>query len=153
MGISSAKDARLKNSYGGSNPIWITPFGFLGNIYDRSRTSSSFSLSAIDPEGRVVYYSLISGSLPPSMTLTSGGVINGTTSSVSSDTTYSFTIRATDGMSFSDRDFNIIVKAPVITQYTNTGNSSFLPPTGVSNIWFLLIAGGGGGAFTGSGAS
>jgi hypothetical protein len=34
MGISSAKDARLKNSYGGSSPVWTTPFGFLGNIYN-----------------------------------------------------------------------------------------------------------------------
>jgi hypothetical protein len=144
----------------GSAPSWNTASGSLGLIYDQSRQYTSFTVSATDPEGTSVSYSLVSGSLPTSMTLNSStGVISGTTSAVVSDTTFSFTLRATDTSgNYTDRSFSIQVKAPVVTTYSYTGsdvNVTF--PSNVYNFRVKLWGGAGGqgqyssGSVTGAG--
>jgi hypothetical protein len=136
----------LENSLSvGSTPIWSTPSGSLGIIYDSGRSSTTFSLLATDPDNHSITYSLVSGSLPTGMSLTSGGSISGTSQAVSSDTTYTFTIRVTDSSgSFSNREFSITSKAPVIQSFTNVGSTSWTSP--VSGNIKILIVGGGGGA-------
>lgn len=144
----------------GSVPAWSTSAGSLGAIYDMSRSQTSFTVSATDPEGGAITYSLVSGSLPPNMSLNSStGVISGTTPSVGSDTTYSFTIRATDnGTNTADRAFSIQVKAPVVVTYAYTGyDSSVTFPARVYNFRVKLWGGAGGqgqysgGSVTGAG--
>jgi hypothetical protein len=132
------------------DPVWSTAVGSLGTVYDSLRTSRTFSLSASDPDGNTITYSTVSGTLPSGMSLnTSTGEITGTVGAVGSDTTYSFTIRAssTSGglTSDVDRAFSILVKAPVITSYTATGGNTFSVPTGVSSVQVLVVAGGAGG--------
>ena len=132
------------------DPVWSTAAGSLGTIYDSARTGQSFTLSASDPEGSTVTFSTVSGTFPTGMTFnTSTGVISGTVSAVGSDTTFSFTIRASStsgGLTSNvDRAFSIAVKAPVITSFTATGSNTFSVPTGVSSVQVLVVAGGAGG--------
>jgi len=137
----------------GQSTVWQTASGSLGEIYDSGRANTTFSLLAIDPDNQQVTYQIINGNLPTGMSLSSGGSISGTAQSVSSDTTYSFTVRATDIVgNYADRSFSITTKAPVIQQFTANGSTSWQSPTS-SNIQVLVVGGGGGGGSTISNSS
>jgi len=71
----------------------------------------SVSATVAATSDSAVSYSVVSGSLPGGTSLNSGsGVISGTESGATADTTYSFTIRATDGESqTADRAFSITI--------------------------------------------
>jgi hypothetical protein len=132
------------------DPTWSTASGSLGTLYDSAR-SFSYQLSASDPDGATVSFSVVSGNLPSGLSLSSGGLISGTANAVGSDTTSTFTVRAssnsnTGGLTINvDRSFNITVKAPVIQSFTATGGSTFNVPVGVTSVNVLVVAGGGGG--------
>jgi hypothetical protein len=136
---------------------WITAAGTLATIYDASRTNYTTTATATTTAGSITY-NLASGSLPPNMTLNSStGAIIGTTTAVVTDTTYNFTLSATNitGVPVS-RAFSIVVKAPVLTTYNYTGGQQVLTvPIGVSNIIINAWGGGGGGGgpATGGGAA
>ena len=136
-------------------PTWSTSSGTLATIYDSGRTNYSVSAAASDPESNTITYSLVSGTLPPSMTLnTSTGAISGTTSAVQTDTTYSFVLGVSDcitGNSVVTRSFDIIVKSPV-TQ-TLSGSGTFTALSTATVPLELLGAGGGGGTGNGAWAS
>lgn len=133
-------------------PTWSTAAGTLATIYDLSRTNYSVSVTASDNESNTLTYSLVSGTLPPSMTLnTSTGAISGTTTSVGTDTTYSFVLGVSDGItgnSVVTRSFNIIVKPPFTQTLSGSGTLTNLPTTTIT----LEMLGGGGGGGTGNGA-
>ena len=133
-------------------PVWGTGSGSLGTVFDSARGSASFTLSATDPDGDSVTYSVVSGSVPTGSSLdTNTGVISGF-NAVGSDTTSNFTVRATSRSYTQDRSFSIAVKAPVVQQFTSTGSSTFNVPTGVTSVRVLVVgAGGGGGANIGGG--
>jgi hypothetical protein len=136
----------------GSAPVWSTPPGSLGLIYDSLRSSSTFSLLATDLDNQQVFYEIVSGSLPSGMSLTSSGVIFGTAQAVSSDTTYAFTVRAKDtSNNFTDRSFSITTKAPVVQSFTATGTTSWISPI-TSNVRVLVVGGGASGDGGGGGA-
>jgi len=86
-------------------PAWQTPAGSLGTV-DAGGTIS-FTVNATDATA----YSIASGSLPGGASLnTSTGAITGTESGATQDTTYNFTIRATDAEGqTADRAFSIAV--------------------------------------------
>ncbi|OWF47457.1 uncharacterized protein LOC110454281 [Mizuhopecten yessoensis] len=76
-------------------PIWSehSPFGHLGDFHGGERVF--VQLEALDPEGGQVTYSVVAGDLPPGITLDSTlGQVKGL--APDADTTYSFTVRATD---------------------------------------------------------
>ena len=133
-------------------PTWSTAAGTLATIYDLSRTNYSVSATASDNESDTLVYSLVSGTLPPSMNLnTSTGAISGTTSAVQTDTTYSFVLGVSDGItgnSVVTRSFDIIVKAPFTQTLSGSGTITTLP-TGTVKLEML---GGGGGGGTGNSA-
>jgi alpha-tubulin suppressor-like RCC1 family protein len=95
----------------GTAPSWSTAAGSVGGtIYKNG--SVSFSVSATDSDaGSSVTYSIYSGALPAGLSLNSStGEITGTAPGVGSDTTYNFTIRATDnGGNTADRAFSMVV--------------------------------------------
>ena len=127
------------------DPIWSTTAGNIATIYDIAVSSINVSVSASDPDGSAVTYSLVSGSLPTGLTLNaSTGAITGSTSSVVSDTTYTFTLRATSNGQSIDRTFNIIIKAPIIVSFTSVGTQSWTVPSGLTKIAALVIGAGGG---------
>jgi hypothetical protein len=88
-------------------PVWVTSAGTLGT-FDEQVSITLSALSATDSSDTVTY-SLASGSsLPSGVTLNSStGVISGTLPGIASDTTYTFTINALDGVSTVPRTFSI----------------------------------------------
>lgn len=88
-------------------PIWSTAAGTLGTFSGGGSVSATVAATS----DSAVSYSVVSGSLPNGVSLNSGsGVISGTESGATADTTYSFTIRATDGESqTADRAFSITI--------------------------------------------
>jgi hypothetical protein len=116
--------------YVNASPVWSTSAGSLGTFTEQVSITLS-ALSATDPENTTVTYDLANGSsLPSGVTLNStSGVISGTLPAIASDTTYNFTINASDGQNVIPRTFSI-----TSTAYTN-----------VSTVEVLVVAGGGGG--------
>jgi len=88
-------------------PVWSTAAGSLGTYSDNSPVS--IQLSATDPEATLVTYSVTSGALPSGLTLSSAGLISGTGPILVSNTTYNFTVTATDGLNLSTRTFSMIL--------------------------------------------
>ena len=105
----------------GSSPTFTTPAGSLGSGIQKGSTISGIAVTATDPDGQTVTYSevtsvLTSNSNTPASTMnltlnSSTGVISGTAPNVSSDTTYNFTIRASDGVNTTDRNFSLGIQA------------------------------------------
>ncbi len=77
------------------NPIWLTAPGSLGNTYVGE--SLTRQLVAVDPEGSQLTYSR-NGELPPGLTLSPGGLISGTVTSIPSDATFAFDVLVSDGI-------------------------------------------------------
>jgi len=95
-----------------SDPTWSTAAGSLGSV--AKGASGSFSVSASSDS--TISYSVVSGALPTGLSLNSStGAITGTESgSDTSETAYSFTIRATDAESqTADRAFSITVSVGI----------------------------------------
>lgn len=130
-------------------PTWTTPAGSLGTA--SSGTAISIQLAAVDPEGGGVSYSLVNGtSLPPGITLSSGGLLSGTLPIVTTATSYPFSIGASDGSAVTTRNFTYTVNKldPVTVQITTDG--TWTVPAGVTDVMFTWIIGGGGAGGTGN---
>ena len=93
------------------DPIWSTSAGTISTINDAYGSYSPIStLSASDPDGTSITYSLTSGSLPTNVSLnTSTGAISGDPENVTNSTTYTFEVTATSNSQSIARTFNIIV--------------------------------------------
>jgi hypothetical protein len=107
---------------------WTTAAGSLGTFDEL--VSMSVSAVATDPDSTVTY-SLASGSsLPSGITLNSStGLISGTPPDIATDTTYTFTINASDGVN------------PAVPRTFSITSQPSAPATFDS----LVVAGGGGG--------
>ena len=120
----------LENAFNvDSAPIWSTASGSLGVMYSND-TGNHFTLSATDPEGDTVSYAETGGTVLSGQNLTlnsSTGVISGDPTDVSTDTTLSFTVRATSGSNTTDRAFTITLKPP--TNYFGDGSDGALDTT------------------------
>ena len=90
-------------------PTWTTASGSLGSIQEDA-TGNHFTVAASDAEGDTIAYSLQSGSLAGLSLDSSTGVISGDPDNVGSDTTNSFTLRATANSKTADRAFSYITK-------------------------------------------
>ena len=90
-------------------PAWTTAAGSLGS--NAAGSSISYTVAATNATS----FALQSGSLPGGTSLnTSTGVISGTESGATAETTYSFTIRATDAQGqTADRAFSITITVGV----------------------------------------
>jgi hypothetical protein len=84
---------------------WTTASGSLGTFGGGSAISVTVAATA----DSTITYSILSGTLPGGLSLNSStGVISGTETGASADTTYNFTIRATDvELQVADRAFSI----------------------------------------------
>jgi hypothetical protein len=117
-----------------ATPAFSTASGSLGTITDAQRSSYSISSAvATDAEGTAVTHSVISGSLPSGMTLNSNGTITGTPDLVTSATTSTFTVSATDGVNTSTRQFSITIGAFAITYATASGSLGSIVDTSRSS--------------------
>src|SRR6056300_132125 len=133
------------------SPTYNTASGSIGSVADGSRGSTTLTIEAYDPESAGnVTYEIQSGSLPAGATATTvheNGVskyqISGF-SSVGSDTTSNFILRAVDAASnTSSRSFSITVEQPLVQTFTSSG--TYAVPSGVTVVDVLVVGGGGGG--------
>ena len=108
----------------GSSPTWTTSAGSLGSGIVKNSTMPSVTVAATDADGQAVTYSestdVLTGSGSGKMGLSlnsTSGAITGTAPDVSSDTTFNFTLVATDAVqNATPRDFSfgiISVNPPV----------------------------------------
>jgi len=153
-------DVRVDNSDGGatlpdqinvnSSPTWSTSAGSLGSFSEQT-TISTITLSATDPEGGSITYSVTTGSLPAGLSLnSSNGQITGTlTTDISGTTTTNFTVTASDGTNGTARAFSI-TEIPSGTE-TFTSSGTFNTPTGITSVDVLVVGGGGGGGTSAGG--
>ena len=97
--------------YVNNTPVWQTAAGSLGTFGD----NVSISVSATATDDSTITYSLASGSsLPSGLTLNSTtGAISGTLPDISANTTYTFTINASDG-----------VNTPISRTFSITSNAA-----------------------------
>ena len=141
--------ATLSGAIIGDNaPVFATSSGTLGTLYDSGRAGSPglSPAAATDADSDTITYSIASGAIPSGLSFnTSTAAITGTASAVGSNTTSTFTVRATTPNATTDRSFSITVNAPTVTSYTSTGSQTFSVPSGVSSIDVLVVAGGGSG--------
>ena len=88
-------------------PTWSTAAGSLGSM--AAGSAGSFTVTATSDSA--ITYSKVSGDFPGGLTLNSStGEISGTESGATAETTYNFTLRATDAESqTADRAFSITV--------------------------------------------
>ena len=88
-------------------PVWTTTAGKLASIDEQS--AFSLQLEANTSDSTAIEYSLIAGSLPSGMSLTSTGLLTGTPAEVAKRTLYTFVVRATAGSAITDRSFTLDV--------------------------------------------
>ena len=119
---------------GGSAPSWTTSAGQLGGGSLQKNSSVNITVAATDADSQAVTFSettsvLTSNANTPAATMnlslnSTTGVISGTTPDVSSDTTYNFTLRATDTAgNTADRNFSITVQAAPAPTFWFRGTS------------------------------
>ena len=117
----------------GSAPSWSTPAGSLATGIQKGATMPGMAVTATDADGQSVTYSevtsvLTSNANTPAATMnltlnSSTGAITGTAPNVSSDTTYNFTLRASDGTNTTDRNFSIGIMAASDPKYWFRGSA------------------------------
>jgi hypothetical protein len=101
-----------------AQPIWNTPAGSLGRYPATIALATQLSATAVSP-ATTVTYKVLSGKLPSGISISSNGLISGTPTLVTSDTTSSFTIRATDNLSnIRDRTFSMTISGLAIPRFT-----------------------------------
>jgi len=121
-------------------PSWTTPAGNLGT-FEENTTIPTITLVAAEPDSGAISYSITTGGLPTGLSL-AGDDIDGTTPAVAGETTYNFTVTATDNENQStERAFNIVVYKFVpsfnTVLYTgNGGTQSFNTGFQPDFIWF-----------------
>jgi len=126
-------------------PAWVTSSGSLGT--HSNYATVNVTVSATDPEGDTVTYSVQSGSLPSGLSLnTSTGAITGTMGAVGSSTTVNFTLRATAGGKTADRAFSFVQSGPGPNAYAGaTSYYTWTKPSGLTSLTAYVWAAGGGG--------
>ena len=109
---------------GQSTVTWVTPAGTIGTYFDGSQISN-LTLNYTDPD---VYatdiVTLIAGALPTGLTVSTSGVISGyitpNPDATITLTTYSFTLRVSNGTSSDVRTFNLAIYARALMTADNT---------------------------------
>ena len=116
-----------------SAPTWTTSAGSLGSIAEDA-TGNHFTVVASDADTDTITYSLQSGSLAGLSLNSSTGVISGDPTDVTSDTTNSFTIRATANGKTADRAFTYITTNNPLAGITEVWNSETQSGTIISQL-------------------
>jgi hypothetical protein len=88
-------------------PVWVTSAGSLGNFSEDA--SINYQLDATDANGDTLSYSVVSGALPAGLSLSSAGVISGTPTAVTTDTTSNFTVSVSDGAFSVQQAFSLTI--------------------------------------------
>jgi len=142
----------------GAIPVWVTGSQLTPAYYNQAYSNQ---LSATDSDGgSSVTYSIVSGTLPTGLTLSSSGLISGT-STVTTGSGRELTIRATDsGGNYVDLATNLpyatatggtIQAAAGYVYHTFTSNGNYTPLLSQSGVGGITVGGGGSAGASGSG--
>ena len=119
-----------------ATPVWTTTAGKIATIDEQ--VSYSLQLEANTSDSTAITYSVIAGSLPAGMQVTSTGLLTGTPAEVAKRTLYTFVVRATAGTTITDRTFSLDVQGadtPVFT--TASGQLQLDDSTSVGLYWVI----------------
>lgn len=106
-----------------SQPVWNTAAGNLGTYPSLFPIAIQLSATPQQPAS-FLRYDLLSGELPIGLSLASNGVISGTPPLVNENTSYSFTVRATDNLNnLTDRTFTLVVSGVASPSFTTPAGS------------------------------
>ena len=141
---SSSLSGELANAFNiDAAPAFGVAAGTLGTLSSGGSASSLTTVTATDDEGDSITFSVTSGSLPSGITLNSNGTFSGNAGGVSSSTTSTFVVTASDGTNTSTRQYTITVN-PAFVQLSGSG--TFSVPSGVNTAEILIVGGGGSGS-------
>ena len=119
-----------------ATPVWTTTAGKIATIDEQ--VAYSLQLEANTSDSTAITYSVIAGSLPAGMQVTTDGLLTGTPAEVAKRTLYTFVVRATAGTAITDRTFSLDVQgsdAPVFT--TAAGQLLLDDSTRVGLYWVI----------------
>mgnify|MGYP003319807281 CR=1 FL=1 len=119
-----------------STPVWTTTAGKLGAIEELA--SYSLQLEANTADSTAVTYSVIAGSLPPGLQLTSTGLLQGVPFEVATRTLYTFVVRATSGTTITDRTFSLDISGADAPTFTTATGRLQLDDSTRSGIYWVL---------------
>ena len=140
---ASGLSGELANAFNiDAAPAFGVAAGSLGTLVSGGAASGLTTVTATDDEGDSITFSVTSGSLPGGITLNSNGTFSGNANQVSSSTTSTFVVTASDGTNTSTRQYTITVN-PAFVQLSGSG--TFSVPTGVNTAEILIVGGGGSG--------
>ena len=119
-----------------ATPVWSTTAGKIATIDEQ--VAFSLQLEANTSDSTAIVYSVIAGSLPAGMQVTSTGLLTGTPAEVAKRTLYTFVVRATAGTSITDRTFSLDVQgADTPTFTTASGQLQLDGSTSVGLYWVI----------------
>ena len=103
----------------GSTPTFATAAGSIGTMTNSQRSTPGVfaSVAATDADGQTVTHTISAGTLVAGLTLETNGTLSGTATEVANDTTYTFTVSATDGTNTNTRQFTATVLKPITVTY------------------------------------
>ena len=115
-----------------ATPVWTTTAGKLATIQEQ--VAYSLQLDATN----ATTYSMIAGSLPVGMQVTSTGLLTGTPAEVAKRTLYTFVVRATAGTAITDRTFSLDVQGADAPTFTTASGQLLLDDsTSVGLYWVI----------------
>ena len=119
-----------------ATPVWSTTAGKIATIDEQ--VAYSLQLEANTSDSTAITYSMIAGSLPAGMQVTTDGLLTGTPAEVAKRTLYTFVVRATAGTAITDRTFSLDVQgADTPTFTTASGQLQLDDSTSVGLYWVI----------------
>ena len=119
-----------------ATPVWTTTAGKISSIEEQ--VAYSVQLEANTSDSTSVTYSLIAGSLPSGMELTSTGLLTGVPAEVSKRTRYTFVVRATAGTQITDRNFYLDVEGADTPTFTTAAGQLQLEDSTKTGLYWVL---------------
>ena len=119
-----------------ATPVWSTTAGKIATIDEQ--VAYSLQLEANTSDSTAITYSVIAGSLPAGIQVTTDGLLTGTPAEVAKRTLYTFVVRATAGTAITDRTFSLDVQgADTPTFTTASGQLQLDDSTSVGLYWVI----------------
>jgi len=92
-----------------ASPAWVTKAGLLSSTTEGTNFSSQLEVTGDTSSTEALRFSLLSGTMPKGLRITTTGLIKGIVSPVRERTESKFVIRCTDGTRVADRTFTMVV--------------------------------------------
>ena len=119
-----------------ATPVWTTTAGKIATIDEQA--SFSLQLEANTTDSTAITYSVIAGSLPAGMQVTTDGLLTGTPAEVAKRTLYTFVVRATAGASITDRTFSLDVQGEDAPTFTSASGQLQLDDSTRTGLYWAL---------------